>query len=187
MPPRLNKRQQRELEELEALGGSPKPAGSESADDETPAVKNKGMFAAASVRQQYSLLSLLPSPAYQLFAPEADDDDSDNTEPEKKSKKPKKKKKKSAGTKAQNDSELKTPVSAPIHPPPPTASSDLKPEEKEVLTASERKALKKAKQKEKKAKVDDLDRALAELAIKCVAAMSHSFSTPNDCIDFHLS
>lgn len=50
MPPRLNKRQQRELEELEALGGQSNLPGSESTDDEVPAVKNKGVFATASVR-----------------------------------------------------------------------------------------------------------------------------------------
>lgn len=50
MPPRLNKRQQRELEELEALGGPNKPSGSDLTDDEAPVVKKTGVFAAAGVR-----------------------------------------------------------------------------------------------------------------------------------------
>jgi hypothetical protein len=58
MPPRLNKRQQRELEELEALGASTKPSRSELtlSDDEAAPVKAKGLFTAASVRQPFSAL-----------------------------------------------------------------------------------------------------------------------------------
>ncbi|KXN88365.1 Transcription factor 25 [Leucoagaricus sp. SymC.cos] len=150
MPPRLNKRQQRELEELETLGGAVKPTGSESSDDETLGGSNKGVFAAAAV-------------------PEDDDDDSDVTGPAKKSKKSKKKKKKPAGPKA--------PETEPTPPPQSTAKSDLESEPKESLTASERKALKKAKQKEKKAKVDDLDQALAELAIRLPPLQEQSRTT----------
>ncbi len=52
MPPRLNKRQQRELEELESLSGPINIPGPQSTDDdeEVPVVKSKGVFAAASVR-----------------------------------------------------------------------------------------------------------------------------------------
>ncbi|KAF5364015.1 hypothetical protein D9756_001067 [Leucocoprinus leucothites] len=150
MPPRLNKRQQRELEELEALGGPSKSTGSESTDDETPTVKNKGVFAAVS-----------------LFAPEDDENEgSDSAGPSKRSKKSKKKKKKPVGAKPQNDSEVKTPFSEPTPQPEPESQTIPKAEQTESLTASERKALKKAKQKEKKAKGDDLDKALAELAIQ---------------------
>ncbi|KAJ3575698.1 hypothetical protein NP233_g923 [Leucocoprinus birnbaumii] len=161
MPPRLNKRQQRELEELEALGGTTKPSGSESTDDEAPVAKNKGVFASAS-----------------LFTPDVDeDDDTDGIEPSKKSKKSKKKKKKSAGAKGQNDSEAKIPVQEPTLPPQPVPQSPAKPEQKDNLTPSERKALKKAKQKEKRVKEDDLDKALAELAIQLPPQQNFSQAT----------
>lgn len=48
---------------------------------------------------------------------------------------------------------------------------------RDSLTASERKALKKAKQKEKKTKVDDLDKALTELAIQYVTS-TYKYSVP---------
>lgn len=46
MPSRINRRQQRELEELEAFA---KSASLESTDDENSIVKNKGVFSVASV------------------------------------------------------------------------------------------------------------------------------------------
>jgi hypothetical protein len=49
MPPRLNKRQQRELEELEALGSAPNPqedGASAEEEDDAPAPAVAGGFAA---------------------------------------------------------------------------------------------------------------------------------------------
>lgn len=54
MPPRLNKRQQRELEELEALGGSPgveETNASESDHEPVPKVQQGG-FAAVSTHSK---------------------------------------------------------------------------------------------------------------------------------------
>lgn len=47
MPPRLNKRQQRELEELEALGGRSDP--DVSSDDETPVITKSSTAGFSSV------------------------------------------------------------------------------------------------------------------------------------------
>jgi hypothetical protein len=55
---------------------------------------------------------------------------------------------------------------------PPTPR-DAEPEAKNALTPTERRALKKAKQKEKRTKGNDIEKALAELAIQCVAS-THS-------------
>ena len=54
MPPRLNKRQQRELEELEALGGKPGvEVHDESESDQEPAPKvQQGGFAAVSTNPE---------------------------------------------------------------------------------------------------------------------------------------
>jgi len=95
-----------------------------------------------------------------------DDDDNDDSGPSKKSKKSKKKKKKSAS---------KPQVNAPISEstplsPPLVSQTSQQVDVRDSLTASERKALKKAKQKEKKTKVDDLDKALTELAIQYVTS-----------------
>ena len=95
-----------------------------------------------------------------------DDDDNDDGGPSKKSKKSKKKKKKPA-SKPQVDA----PISESTPLSPPLASQTAQQiEVRDSLTASERKALKKAKQKEKKTKVDDLDKALTELAIQYVTS-----------------
>jgi hypothetical protein len=55
MPPRLNKRQQRELEELEALGSAPNPqeegASAEGEEDDAPAPAAAGGFAAVRSRR----------------------------------------------------------------------------------------------------------------------------------------
>lgn len=60
MPPRLNKRQQRELEELEALGGGLSggrtPVDTDSEEDAPQAVKVQSAFAA--VRDQHRLIYL---------------------------------------------------------------------------------------------------------------------------------
>ncbi|KAF9448395.1 DUF654-domain-containing protein [Macrolepiota fuliginosa MF-IS2] len=157
MPPRLNKRQQRELEELEALGGPERPSGSESADDEAPIIRNQGMFAAAS-----------------LLSPEGCDDDSDDGEPARKSKKSKKKKKKSTGgAKAEKDGSV---IPAPKPATQVIVNKESAAEVKESLTASERKALKKAKQKQKKTKDDDLDRVFAELSIQLPTQQQHTLA-----------
>jgi len=52
MPARINRRQQRELEELEAFA---KSASLESTDDENSTVKNKGVFSVVSVRAPLSV------------------------------------------------------------------------------------------------------------------------------------
>ncbi|KAJ7049627.1 transcriptional repressor TCF25-domain-containing protein [Mycena amicta] len=99
MPPRLNKRQQREQEELEALGTLSKPQDS-SSEDEKPASKpvNAG-FAA-------------------LFTPGDDRPDSDDDAPTPGQKARKKKKKKAVDSATAARSQ--TPVAAtPPRPPPP--------------------------------------------------------------------
>lgn len=165
--PRINKRQQRELEELEAFA---KPAGLELTDDENPIVESKGVFSVASVHCLLINYPFVSSPVCQNLVPYSneDDDDSDNAGPSKKPKKFKKKKK--PASKLQTNGEVNVPVSEST-PPPPFASQTTKLVDlKDSLTASERKALKKAKQKAKKAKVDDLDKALTELAIQYVTS-----------------
>lgn len=52
MPARINRRQQRELEELEAFA---KSASLDSTDDENSIVKNKGVFSVVSVRAPISV------------------------------------------------------------------------------------------------------------------------------------
>lgn len=99
-----------------------------------------------------------------------DDDASDSENPTKKSKKPKRKKKKVAGpTKSHEDGERPAPLAS--LPEPTTVSNELQTESQATMTASERRALKKAKQKEKKVKEDELDQALAELSIQYVSVI----------------
>ncbi|KAF7331094.1 hypothetical protein MVEN_02449700 [Mycena venus] len=136
MPPRLNKRQQRELEELEALGGPSKPRDSSSDEESSKPLTrpptNPG-FAA-------------------LFTPDEDDQDSADEGSAMAPKSRKKKKKKAAAAPA-------APVRAqtPIASEPPRAAPVVK---------NEKKAAKKAKARERKADKDEFDQALAELCIK---------------------
>ncbi|KAF7979523.1 hypothetical protein HWV62_42100 [Athelia sp. TMB] len=131
MPPRLNKRQQRELEELEAFENASKVEDISSEDDAPIApAKPAGGFAA-------------------LFSA-ASDDSAHESEVEEapqptKSKKSKKKKKKAA------------PAAAEPDPAPETSGKAQKP--------AGAKAAKKGKGKEKVQEMDDLDQALAELAV----------------------
>ncbi|KDQ65155.1 hypothetical protein JAAARDRAFT_28803 [Jaapia argillacea MUCL 33604] len=89
----------------------------------------------------------------QLLAPDGEDDESAEELPSKssKAKKPKKKKKK----------ETAATIPAAPAPPPTSDSPALDPASKK-----ERKALKKAKAKEKKEGANELDKALAELSVK---------------------
>jgi hypothetical protein len=65
MPPRLNKRQQRELEELEALGG---PSNAQvSSEDEAPIVNKPGVASFSNVSDSASLISPI-SPTISLVS-----------------------------------------------------------------------------------------------------------------------
>jgi hypothetical protein len=88
MPPRLNKRQQRELEELEALGGQPEQASSDAelADDPIPIPKAAagGFAAVRTVPPFYHPLPL--TSISQLMAgndEESEDEEIDQTKPSK--------------------------------------------------------------------------------------------------------
>ncbi|KAJ7235300.1 transcriptional repressor TCF25-domain-containing protein [Mycena haematopus] len=139
MPPRLNKRQQRELEELEALGGPYKlddsPNDEESNVPPTRTQTNAG-FAA-------------------LFTPGEDQDSADDSAATPKSRKvnltdfQKKKKKPAVPT-------------SPARAQTPTVSESPRP----PVVKNEKKAAKKAKARERKADKDEFDQALAELSIK---------------------
>ncbi|KAJ6579610.1 transcriptional repressor TCF25-domain-containing protein [Mycena vulgaris] len=138
MPPRLNKRQQRELEELEALGGPSKPqeSSSEEESNQPPAkAQSKPGFAA-------------------LFTPGEDDQDSAD-EGSAVAPKSRKKKKKKAG-----DSTTAARAQTPIADSP-RAHTPATP-----IVKNEKKAAKKAKARERKAGKDEFDQALAELSIK---------------------
>ncbi|KAF8075761.1 transcriptional repressor TCF25-domain-containing protein [Lyophyllum atratum] len=129
MPPRLNKRQQRALEELQTLGG-PSNA-SLSSDDDAPLPKKPAFsnFLAAE----------------EIGSGSEEDEDEGLVQPAKSRKKKKSKKKSEAPT--------PTPKSTPAIPTP-------------SIVKNEKKAVKKAKAKEKKAADDELDQALAELSLK---------------------
>ncbi|KAH9483302.1 Transcription factor 25 [Psilocybe cubensis] len=141
MPPRLNKRQQRELEELEALK-SVKPSDVQESSDEDLPGPSQGRSGGAFMN---------------LLAPE----DSEEEEEEKttKSKKSKKKKKKAIAT-STSDATPPTPT-----PPPPAAKTPRTSTPVPALK-NEKKAQKKARAKEKKAANDELDQVLAELSIQ---------------------
>ncbi|KAI0352517.1 DUF654-domain-containing protein [Trametes cingulata] len=154
MPPRLNKRQLREQEELQALKtdvveGVPEGEQSESSSPVSPVAPPKpavGGFAA-------------------LMADEEDESEEEEATQTKslKSKKKKKKKKTASATPA-------PPSSAPgSHTPEPSHDAQT-PQEASTPSGpskKERKALKKQKAKERqKDEMDDVDKALAELSLK---------------------
>ncbi|KAJ7071728.1 transcriptional repressor TCF25-domain-containing protein [Mycena belliarum] len=142
MPPRLNKRQQRELEELEALGGPSKPQDS-SSDEES------GRLAATASKTQNN-------PGFAaLFTPGEDEPDSPDEGPTVAPKSRKKKKKRPTDSAAAVRAQ--TPAiadSARAHTPAPP------------VIKNEKKAAKKAKARERKAGKEEFDQALAELSIK---------------------
>ncbi|KAJ7174569.1 transcriptional repressor TCF25-domain-containing protein [Mycena filopes] len=120
MPPRLNKRQQRELEELEALGGPSKPQESSSEDESSPSparAQAKPGFAA-------------------LFTPGEDDQDSGDESPVATPKSRKKKKKKAPDSAAA--ARTQTPVVAEPPRAPPVVKNEKKAAKK--AKARERKA-----------------------------------------------
>ncbi|KAF8972061.1 transcriptional repressor TCF25-domain-containing protein [Flammula alnicola] len=153
MPPRLNRRQQRELEELEALN-SAKPTSSldEISEDED--------IPGPSQRRGGGTFS-------NFLAPEDSEEDEAEQEEEKapKSRKSKKKKKKPTEGAAVDAPTSKEPAkttrtSTPVPP-----------------VRNEKKALKKARAKEKKAANDELDQVLAELSIQYPASQKISQAT----------
>ncbi|KAI5830065.1 DUF654-domain-containing protein [Schizophyllum commune Tattone D] len=167
MPPRLSKRQQRELEELEALEGLTKhqPASEDEADEEAPSPQaaQKSGFAA--------LLS-------------QDDVAEEDSEPEEaavptKARKNKKKKKKSTAVAA-------SPV---LHTPQTPQTPQESARDTPTPSASAKKAAKRAKQKEKKSGKDDVERALAELSLQypslndAASALSSSTSASRTSMD----
>ncbi|KAF9037062.1 transcriptional repressor TCF25-domain-containing protein [Panaeolus papilionaceus] len=158
MPPRLSKRQQRELEDLEALSlTNTKLAQEQSSEDEEEplqaAVKSGGGFAS-------------------LLAGDIDGKSEEEDEGPAKSTKSKKKKKKPVEKPA---SETTSPQQVP-----PTEATQV-----DNISKSEKKALKRAKQKEKKAVTDDLDQVLAELNIQYPASqkLSHATNTRQSLAD----
>ncbi|KAJ7580702.1 transcriptional repressor TCF25-domain-containing protein, partial [Mycena floridula] len=146
MPPRLNKRQQRELEEIAALAG-PSSGNDDDDDEEEHRAPAASGFAALIVSDDDK---------------EAEDED---REDEKRQKPKKKKKKKAAASEAPPDSPVShsgTPLTARSGTPSTTTPRPTIP----PLVKNEKKAAKKAKAKAKKADKDDLDQALAELSMK---------------------
>jgi hypothetical protein len=79
MAPRLNKRQQRELEELEALGGPHEAPRSSDEELTKPAVQSHtgpGFTAVSLLRRTMLGLEIQVSHNYKLFSPEEDDHES---------------------------------------------------------------------------------------------------------------
>ncbi|KAF9457388.1 transcriptional repressor TCF25-domain-containing protein [Collybia nuda] len=150
MPPRLNKRQQRELEELEALGG--RSDSEVSSEDEAPVVTKNAPTGFSSL----------------LVIDDIEDDSEDEGSVKPAKSRKKKKKKKTASP------EVATAVSPPGTPKPvknaPMATPPVK---------NEKKALKKARAREKKAVNDELDKALAELSIKYPESQTSTSNGPN--------
>ncbi|KAJ7201070.1 transcriptional repressor TCF25-domain-containing protein [Mycena pura] len=138
MPPRLNKRQQRELDELEALGGVPKSHDySSEGEEEAPPGKTANS-------------------GFALFATEGAEQDSDDDEGPVVAQKSRKKKKKKRPA---------DPASAAAPGSQTPATSEL-PRTTVPAVKNEKKAAKKAKARERKADNDDFDQALAALSIK---------------------
>ncbi|PFH47324.1 hypothetical protein AMATHDRAFT_67935 [Amanita thiersii Skay4041] len=157
MPPKLSKRQQREIDELEALRIN-QLSGDEIHEPYYPKVTAAATFS-------------------QLFAAEESNEESDiegdhdKHTTSSKSRKQKKRKKKTT-------SAVDTPP-VPSHefilPQPPSTSKSHAPKSS-PSAKSERKALKKAKAKEKKSTMDELDQALAELSLKYPSSQQISMS-----------
>ncbi|PPQ68566.1 hypothetical protein CVT24_005578 [Panaeolus cyanescens] len=151
MPPRLSKRQQRELEDLEALNlTNAKLAQEESSEEEEVLVKptvKAGGFAS-------------------LLAGDVDDDSQEEEDTGVKASKSKKSKKK----------KKKAPEKPAAQPPAQAVPPKEQVQEADSISKSEKKALKRAKQKEKKAATDDLDQVLAELNIQYPASQKISFA-----------
>ncbi|KAF8189634.1 transcriptional repressor TCF25-domain-containing protein [Pholiota molesta] len=147
MPPRLNKRQQRELEELEALKATTPEVEEISEEEDLPGPSQRhGAGAFANL----------------LAAEESEEEEEEEDKPSK-SKKSKKKKKKVTD-------------SATSNPPTPkdTAKSTRTSTPTPAAPRNEKKALKKARAKEKKAANDELDQVLAELSIQYPASQKIS-------------
>ncbi|PPQ84390.1 hypothetical protein CVT26_007224, partial [Gymnopilus dilepis] len=178
MPPRLNKRQQRELEELEALKAASTPAADgeeEQESDEDPGPsqrKGGGVF-----------MNFLPAEG-------SDDEEEEEEVKSSKAKKSKKKKKKASSTPTpvptttttdpKPDTAAPSPSpsapqptkdKAPVQPPKESSPTPSHP----ALDKSSKKAQKKARQKEKKAAElngsDEIDKALAELSLQYVSLL----------------
>ncbi|KAI0792906.1 transcriptional repressor TCF25-domain-containing protein [Abortiporus biennis] len=139
MPPRLNKRQLREQEELAALEAAETPEHSESEEENVPSTSGGGGFAA-------------------LMSFNTNDDQEEDEEGVKPSSSKKKKKKK----KAHAESSTATPVSDKPHASPQAKASGTS-----TPSKPEKSKKKAGKQKAKAQKDDyDIDKALAELALK---------------------
>ncbi|KAH8830028.1 transcriptional repressor TCF25-domain-containing protein [Flagelloscypha sp. PMI_526] len=137
MPPRLNKRQQRELEELSALNhATPGSDEDESPIEEAPVVKRVAGFATL------------------LDGDDEDDDVEDTQDDRSQPKKSKAKKSKKRKKKVE-------PAPTDIPPTPPADQIQSKSEKKAA-----KKAAQKAKARAKDLEGDEIDKALAELALK---------------------
>ncbi|RPD52190.1 DUF654-domain-containing protein [Lentinus tigrinus ALCF2SS1-6] len=151
MPPRLNKRQMREQEELQALQGATKDDDTEDQSEEGSPVLAKppvGGFAA-------------------LMADEHEEEDENDEDDGRQTRQSKSKKAPTAPSSA-----APTPVPAPApHTPVPPSNHDQErastPSTPAGPSKKERKTLKKQRAKEKqKEELDDVDKALAELSLK---------------------
>ncbi|KAF8890479.1 transcriptional repressor TCF25-domain-containing protein [Infundibulicybe gibba] len=138
MPPRLNKRQQRELEELQELGSATLHEDAPSANEDNVDVTSSSGFSAFLLNEDV------------VDEQESEEESAKNT----KARKPKKKKKKSG---------IDSPV--PSGNATPETTKSFKSTSAPVIR-NEKKALKKARAKEKKAGDDELNQALAELSVK---------------------
>ncbi|KIY63859.1 DUF654-domain-containing protein, partial [Cylindrobasidium torrendii FP15055 ss-10] len=138
MAPRLNKRQQRELEELEALGNAVPATFDRQPDEE---------------ESEEDIKPAKPSAFAALFDPGDDGEEDEEDSKPSSSKKKSKKKKKKTGTPSEATSPTKPSTPVQKHAPPPAVKN-------------EKKAAKKARQKARQTGNDELDAALAELSVK---------------------
>ncbi|OCH87673.1 DUF654-domain-containing protein [Obba rivulosa] len=149
MPPRLNKRQLREQEELQALEVSHDTSHEEESEGDVEILKRPAATGFAA------LINIIDS-----------DSESEEEAITSRSSKSKKAREPFHQKKKKKASSVVTPVSPPVQQPKdkPLKAGDSSPAP--GPSKKERKALKKQKVKEKKNDIDEVDRVLAELSVK---------------------
>ncbi|KAF8878008.1 transcriptional repressor TCF25-domain-containing protein [Gymnopilus junonius] len=145
MPPRLNKRQQRELEELEALKSS----------EVLNSPSDEELEAGPSDRRNGGAGGVFMNGNAVLTAEESEEEEEQAV----------KSKKVRLSVKEEKKKAVEPTTNAPPHPPKPVREPP-KSTPVHSTVKNEKKAQKKARQKEKKAANDELDQALAELSIQ---------------------
>ncbi|KAI0693502.1 transcriptional repressor TCF25-domain-containing protein [Cytidiella melzeri] len=148
MPPRLNKRQQRELEELQALQATSVAEAEVNLEEDS---EDDVLEQAMRVPCSFGAL---------VAGQEVDESDGEQSAAAKSSKSKKKRKKKKSTA-----SSLATPAAA-LTPVETSTSAATESSTPGGLSKKEKKAIKKQKAKAAKDDGDDLDKALAELALK---------------------